>query len=62
MHRVYRAQARDSIADQPLFATTVLDDFDLLRDEDLEHPEMKKIEALLKVASGRGAIPAKSGK
>ncbi|MFO1430386.1 MAG: tetratricopeptide repeat protein [Candidatus Competibacteraceae bacterium] len=50
---IYRQHARDEIDDQRTFAATVLDDFAKLRQHGIDHPDMKKIEVLLRTSSSR---------
>jgi len=49
---IYRQHARDKVNDQQTFAEMVLDDFAKLRQRGIDHPDMKKIETLLR-AEGR---------
>jgi tetratricopeptide (TPR) repeat protein len=53
---IYRAHAQDKVNDQT-FAAAVLDDFAKLRQRGIDHPDMKRIEALLKTG-GQPAAPA----
>jgi tetratricopeptide (TPR) repeat protein len=52
---IYRAHAQDKVDDQQTFAAAVLDDFAQLRKRGIDHPDMKRIEAMLK---GGGKAPA----
>jgi len=50
---IYRQHARDKVNDQQTFAEAVLDDFAKLRERGIDHPDMKKIETLLRTSSGQ---------
>lgn len=45
---IYRAHAQERVCDGQTFAGAVLDDFAKLRQRGIDHPDMKRIEALLK--------------
>jgi tetratricopeptide (TPR) repeat protein len=45
---IYRKHARDQVNGQKTFAEAVLDDFTTLRKQGIDHPDIIKIEALLK--------------
>jgi tetratricopeptide (TPR) repeat protein len=47
---IYREHMRDTVYDHQTFPETVFDDFVRLRQSGLGHPDMEKIEALLKVS------------
>jgi hypothetical protein len=49
---IYRQHAREKTNDRQTFAEAVLDDFAKLRQRGIDHPDMKKIEKLLR-AEGR---------
>lgn len=45
---IYRQHARDKVNDRQTFAEAVLDDFAKLRQRGIDHPDMQKIEKLLR--------------
>jgi tetratricopeptide (TPR) repeat protein len=59
---IYRAHAKDQANDDQTSAEVVLDDFAALRQRGIDHPDMKRIEALLKTGGKPAAPAAKTGR